>query len=245
MTPKTDPNPVIQDYITPSRYCSIYPRIQLGGDPAEWVAEHSHRLSGLGGPSPSNAPTDAETRFRILGEALEEFRTHTPSHRERGGRRGAPKNSRVKMDRAYALVPYGRRQEAKEHGGRWDPGAKLWWFPREKEHPFTPSPYDGHVQRAVVCRGQCLRQTDDPDRYEGGCGACDLARCPNCQGRLPARVLDCHGGRCMGCAIRAHSGAPMPKTVRACKGCGGPMRSCDGGWDGAPMHKKCWRQGGR
>ena len=32
----------------------------IGRDPAEWVAEHGHRLSGLGGPSPSNAPTDAE-----------------------------------------------------------------------------------------------------------------------------------------------------------------------------------------
>jgi len=119
----------------------------------------------------------------------------------------------------YLDVPFRCKDEAKLAGAFWVPGVKKWAiavYDAEVLRPFWPRMHAAAIDAAVEERRKAAaaRQADAIERCggdgEGTTGycrigacpkGCELKRCSDCLTPLSQRILNCHGGRCMSCAI--------------------------------------------
>jgi hypothetical protein len=101
-----------------------------------------------------------------------------------------------------------------------------------------------------LCRGECFTQTEDGymKRICNNQAKCTLQPCPSCHEKLPQRFLDCHGGRCMSCAVLEYAGIDS-SDLTLCLRCHrklvpiGTSRingAAHEDWEERRMHKKCW-----
>ena len=170
----------------------------------------------------------------------------------------------------YLDVPFRCKDEAKLAGAFWVPDVKKWAiavYDAEVLRPFWPRMHAAAIDAAVEERRKAAaaRQADAIERcggngecfvqgttgYYGGIGACpkgcELKRCPDCLTPEPQLLLNCHGGRCMSCAIVEFSRKVPSGYCEHCKrnlvpiGSGRRNGAGHDDWDDRRFHKQCYK----
>ena len=110
--------------------------------------------------------------------------------------------------------------------------------------------------QAVKIRGYVNKREQRSGYKKSTQCPCTLKRCPCCTDPGPEWYLDCHGGKCMNCAIGCYPESPCKRLYEKeptgyCDHCEGklvPVGSSRANganhddWDSRRYHKKCWKE---